>query len=321
MVGMMRVDYRYLRFVSVPFYVFALVLLVLVFVPSLNVVVGGSARWLKIGPLPALHPAEFAKLALIIYLAHWFAKRGTPVQRLLRPGPIPFLIIVAPDRCAGLQGARPRDDDGHRPDRVDDVLRRRRRACVHFALIGCAALVAIVVVGLRGYQMDRIRAWLDPWSDPLGRRASTRSRDCSPSGSAASSAPGSARAGWPAASSCRTPATTTSSRSSARSSGSSAAAVVIVLFVGLAYAGHPRSRSRPGHVRRAAGGRASPPGCCIQAFINIGVVVALIPVTGITLPFISAGGSSLTISFAAVGILLSISRETVDTRDVERCGC
>ena len=51
---------------------------------------------------------------------------------------------------------------------------------------------------------------------------------------------------------------------------------------------------------------------CIQAFINIGVVVTLIPVTGITLPFISAGGSSLTISLAAVGILLSISRETVE---------
>ena len=51
---------------------------------------------------------------------------------------------------------------------------------------------------------------------------------------------------------------------------------------------------------------------CIQAFINIGVVIALFPITGITLPFISAGGSSLIISFAAVGILLSISRETIE---------
>ena len=51
---------------------------------------------------------------------------------------------------------------------------------------------------------------------------------------------------------------------------------------------------------------------CLQAFINIGVVVALLPITGITLPFVSAGGSSLIISFAAVGILLSISRETVE---------
>jgi cell division protein FtsW len=48
-----------------------------------------------------------------------------------------------------------------------------------------------------------------------------------------------------------------------------------------------------------------------QAFINIGVVVVLLPVTGITLPFVSAGGSSLLVSFAAVGILLSISRETL----------
>ena len=79
----MRVDYRYLRLVSVPLYLVAIVLLVLVFVPSLNIVVGGSARWLKLGPLPAIHPAEFAKLALVIYLAHWFAKRGKRRPRLL----------------------------------------------------------------------------------------------------------------------------------------------------------------------------------------------------------------------------------------------
>jgi cell division protein FtsW len=49
----------------------------------------------------------------------------------------------------------------------------------------------------------------------------------------------------------------------------------------------------------------------LQAFINIGVVVVLIPITGITLPFVSQGGSSLLVSLAAVGILLSISRETL----------
>ena len=58
MAVMMRVDYRWLRVASVPFYVLAIVLLVLVFVPQLNIVVGGSARWLKLGPLPAIHPAE-----------------------------------------------------------------------------------------------------------------------------------------------------------------------------------------------------------------------------------------------------------------------
>ena len=52
----------------------------------------------------------------------------------------------------------------------------------------------------------------------------------------------------------------------------------------------------------------------LQAFINIAVVVVLLPITGITLPFVSAGGSSLLVSFAAVGILLSISRETAPSR-------
>jgi cell division protein FtsW len=49
---------------------------------------------------------------------------------------------------------------------------------------------------------------------------------------------------------------------------------------------------------------------CVQAFVNIGVVVTLLPVTGITLPFVSAGGSSLIVSLVAAGILLAISRET-----------
>ena len=86
MVVMMRVDYRYLRLVSVPFYIVAVGLLLLVFVPQFNRVVGGSARWLQLRPLPAVHPAEIAKLAMVIYLAHWFAKRGTKDPRLLGAG-------------------------------------------------------------------------------------------------------------------------------------------------------------------------------------------------------------------------------------------
>ena len=77
-------------------FVIAIVLLAIVlFVPSLNYVVGGSARWLQIGPLPAFHPAEFAKLALIVYLAHWFAKRGTSIRQFWG-GTVAFLVITAP---------------------------------------------------------------------------------------------------------------------------------------------------------------------------------------------------------------------------------
>src|SRR6266496_3698420 len=96
MTVMARVDYRYLRIVSVPIYAVALALLAIVlFVPSLNYVVGGSARFLRIGPLPLFHPAEFAKLAMVIYLAHWFAKRGASVHEVWR-GTATFLVIAVP---------------------------------------------------------------------------------------------------------------------------------------------------------------------------------------------------------------------------------
>src|SRR5437867_11320719 len=77
MVVLMRVDYRLLRLASLPAYLVAAGLLVLVLVPGWNRVVGGAARWLVVGPLPAIHPAEIAKLALILVLAHWLARRGT----------------------------------------------------------------------------------------------------------------------------------------------------------------------------------------------------------------------------------------------------
>ena len=87
--------------------------------------------------------------------------------------------------------------------------------------------------------------------------------------------------------------------------------VVIGLFLILAYSGVRVALAAPDTFGGllAAGITAW---LCLQAFLNIGVVVALLPITGITLPFISAGGSSLIISFAAVGILLSISRETIE---------
>lgn len=97
MVVLMRVDYRYLRVVSVPLAVLALVLLVVVMVPSpLSISSHGSARWLYLGPfLPDIHPAEVAKLALVVYLSHWLATRGTEIRSFWK-GTIPFAIIVVP---------------------------------------------------------------------------------------------------------------------------------------------------------------------------------------------------------------------------------
>jgi cell division protein FtsW len=303
MAVMMRVDYRYLRLVSVPFYLFAIALLALVFVPQFNIVVSGSARWLKLGPLPAIHPAEIAKLALVIYLAHWFAKRGTKVGTLW--GTAAFLIIVAP--VIALVFKEP--DLG-----TTMVITGTAFALffvgganiIHLGIMGAGAAAAMVVVGLQGYQMDRIRAWLDPWSDRLGDGFHTiQGLLALGVGGLFGNGLGQSQVAVPNAFNDFILAEV------GQEFGFVGAAFVIVLFLLLAYSGI-RVALRAPDTFGALLAAGITGWLCIQAFINIGVVVALFPITGITLPFISAGGSSLIISFAAVGILLSISRETIE---------
>jgi cell division protein FtsW len=308
MVAMMRIDYRYLRLVSIPGYVVALGLLVLVFVDEFNIVVGGSARWLKLGPLPAIHPAEMAKLALVVYLAHWFAKRGTRVGSFWG-GVVPFLIIGGPVVALVFR----------EPDLGTTIVIALTAFTMFFVaganvihlggLVGLAGFAAIAV-GLAGYQMDRIRVWLNPWSDPLGSGYHTvQGLLALGLGGVFGSGLGESRM----AGGLFVPNAFNDFIFAiiGEEFGLVGAGVVIALFVLLAYAGIRVALGAPDTFGAllAAGITAW---LCIQAFINIGVVVTLVPITGITLPFISAGGSSLIISFAAIGILLSISRETIE---------
>lgn len=303
MAVMMRVDYRYLRLVSVPFYLIAIALLVLVFVPELNIVIGGSARWLKIGSLPAIHPAEIAKLALVIYLAHWFAKRGTKVGNLW--GTITFLIISVPVIVLVFR----------EPDLGTTMVIAATAFAmffvaganiVHLGVMGAGALTMLVVVGLRGYQMDRIRAWLDPWSDQLGDGFHTvQGLLALGVGGMFGNGLGQSQVSVPNAFNDFILAEV------GQELGFVGAGFVVVLFLLLAYSGI-RVALRAPDTFGALLAAGITGWLCIQAFINIGVVIALFPITGITLPFISAGGSSLIVSFAAVGILLSISRETIE---------
>ena len=308
MVFMMRVDYRYLRLVSVPVYVVAVALLVLVFVPEFNIVIGGSARWLKLPVLPAIHPAEMAKLALVIYLAHWFAKRGTRVGGLWT-GTLPFLVIIAPVIALVFR----------EPDLGTTIVISLTAFMLFFVAgantlhVGAMAAfggIGAIVVGLAGYQMDRIRAWLDPWlyQDTIGYHTVQGLLALGLGGAFGAGLGESRMAGGlfvPNAFNDFIFAII------GEEFGLLGAAIVVFLFVTLAYSGVRIALAAPDTFGAllAAGITGW---LCIQAFINIAVVVALVPITGITLPFISAGGSSLIISFAAIGILLSISRETIE---------
>jgi len=301
---MMRVDYRYLRLASVPMYVIAIALLALVFVPSLNIEVGGSARWLKLPVLPAIHPAEFAKLALVVYLAHWFAKRGTGIRGFWA-GTIPFLLIVAP--IAALVFKEP--DLGTTMVITLTAFTMFFVAganLIHLAVMTSGVAIGMILVGLRGYQLDRIRVWQNPWLDRLGEGFHTvQGLLALGIGGLFGTGLGESRVFVPNAFNDFIFAEV------GQEFGMVGAIVVITLFLLLAYSGVRIALAAPDTFGAllAAGITAW---LCLQAFINIGVVVALLPITGITLPFISAGGSSLIISFAAIGILLSISRETVE---------
>jgi cell division protein FtsW len=304
MAVMMRVDYRWLRVASVPFYVVAIVLLVLVFVPQFNIVVGGSARWLKLGPLPAVHPAEIAKLAMVVYLAHWFAGRGRRIRGFWA-GTVPFLVIVAP--IIALVFKEPDlGTTGVLAMTAFTMFFVAGANLVHLAVMASGAAMAMIVVGLRGYQLDRIRIWQNPWLDPLGEGFHTvQGLMALGVGGLLGTGLGASKVFVPNAFNDFIFAEV------GQEFGLFGSIAVIGLFLLLAYSGVRVALAAPDTFGAllAAGITAW---LCLQAFLNIGVVVALLPITGITLPFISAGGSSLIISFAAVGILLSISRETVE---------
>jgi cell division protein FtsW len=281
-------------------------------VPQFNVVVGGSARWLRIGPLPAIHPAEIAKLALIVYLAHWLANRGPLVARF-RQGMVPFLIIAVP--VIGLVFKE--------PDLGTTIVITMTAFTMFFVAgasiwqlgaLGGTGVVTVILVGVSGllkdYQLDRIRGFLDPWADPLGTGFHTiQGLLALGLGGILGSGLGESKL----AGGLYLPNAWNDFIFAiiGEELGFIGAGLVIGLFVLLAYAGIRTALRAPDTFGAllAAGITAW---LCYQAFINIAVVVALLPVTGITLPFISAGGSSLLVSFAAAGVLLSISRETVE---------
>jgi cell division protein FtsW len=308
MVVMMRIDYRYLRLVSIPLYAVALVLLALVLLPGVGVVVGGSARWLQIGRLPAVHPAEFAKLALVVYLAHWLAGRGGRV-RSITEGTVPFLLLVLP---AIVLVVREPDlgTTGVITAAAFTMFWVAGANLWQFLLLVPAGMAAVgVLVATHSYQLARVQAFLDPWKDAQGIGFHTIQ------GLLALGLGGLFGAGL-GGHSLQAGGLELPNASNdfifaviGEEFGLLGGVVVVVLFALLAYHGMRVALAAPDTFGGllATGITAW---LTVQAFVNIGVVVALLPITGVTLPFVSAGGSSLIVSFAAVGILLSISRET-----------
>jgi cell division protein FtsW len=305
MIVLARIDYRYLRKASIVLAIVAIALLVAVLIPWIGASHNGAARWIKLGPFFDIHPSEVAKLALVVYLAHWLATRGTQIKSFVH-GTVPYWIIVLP--FVVLVAREP--DLGTTSIIVVIALTLFFVAganLVHLgmALAAGAAGGALLVFAVGDYALRRIEVFLDPWSDRDAGYHIIKSLEALGAGGLFGTGLGNDRVLVPQDYNDFVFSII------GQELGFVGGLVVIGLFVALAWAGIRTALRAPDTFGGLLAAGITAWICC-QAIINICVVLALVPVTGITLPFVSQGGSSLVVSFAAVGILLSISRETVE---------
>ncbi|MBI4505526.1 MAG: putative lipid II flippase FtsW [Chloroflexi bacterium] len=305
MVVAARIDYRHWRRLSVGVFVLALAGLVVVLVPHLGRTEFGAQRWLAVGPLPAFQPSEFAKLAVAVYFADWLSRKGHRVRDLAY-GTLPFAIVLGV--VVGLVLLQ--------PDLGTTLVLVAIAVAIYFTgganLLHFVAGVGIGLAGLyvavtgAGYRSQRLAAFLDPESDPLGIGWHIiQAQIALGSGGLFGRGLGASRQKFyylPSA------PTDTIFAIIGEELGFIGAVVVILLFALLAYCGARIAlQSRDAFGMLLATGIAT--WLTVQALINVAVVAGVLPFTGIPLPLVSLGGSSLVISLVAVGLLLSIDRQ------------
>lgn len=299
----MNIDYWTWRSWSKVILITCFVLLIAVLIPGIGNVRNGSRSWIGVGAF-SIQPSEFMKLAMIIYLAKFLSENQKNITSF-KKGLVPSLglvftafalIMLQPDLGTGtvmvgtclfmifVSGAR----------------------IAHFiglGLIGLAGFVGLIAAA--PYRIKRITAFLDPWEDPLGSGFQTiQSLYAIGPGGLFGLGLGQSRQKFfylPE------PQTDFIFAILAEELGFIGGAFVLLLFALLLWRGIRTALNAPDlYGSFLAVGIISM--VAFQVMINIGVVINLIPVTGITLPFFSYGGSSLTLMLMAMGILLNISR-------------
>jgi cell division protein FtsW len=305
----MKLDFRHLRYLAIPIYVITLGLLIAVLVPGIGAEINGSQRWIIIPGVGTLQPAEFAKLAVVLYLAHWLDRRGKdassfwngliPFGLLVAPGF--FLIAIEPDLgTAGVYAIV-----------AISIFFMAGANLLYLTAIGSGIMAAAwLMISTTSYQLERVQTFMDPFRDPLDSGYNTiQALLALGLGGITGLGLGESRQKFlylPA------PSTDFIFAIIGEEWGLVGTLTVLALFVVIAYQGYKIAIHAPDTFSGLVACGITT-WLVVQACVNMMVVTALMPVTGIPLPFISAGGSALTINLAAIGILLSISRETSQT--------
>jgi cell division protein FtsW len=307
-----RTDYRTWRRFTVPAMAAAIALLTLVLVPGVGIAVSGSSRWLGVGSW-RIQPSEMAKLAVLLFLADLLARRGDRVhdaKATLRPsllafGAVAFLVMLQPDMGTTLVLGWI----------AMSLLFVAGIPVRHMATIGAVSMGSAFLLGMaEPYRRARMTSFLDPWADAAGGGyQATQSIVGLADGGITGVGVGASRAKWGFLPNAHTDFIFTVIGEEIGLIGS---LLVLGLFVGFAVLGVRAAVRAPDRFGTlvAAGITAWIAG---QAFINIGAVVGILPVTGVPLPFVSFGGSSLVILMGAVGVLLNIARQSRPTRPAD----
>lgn len=279
------------------------ILLLLVLIPGVGMVRGGAQSWIGIGAF-SIQPSEFMKLGLIIFLASLLSEYQKYITSL-KKGFLPCLLLIF--TAFGLIMLQPDLGTGMVLVLTCMIMLFVAGAKLShfFGLAGIGVIGFIGLIASAPYRINRITAFLNPWEDPLGHGFQIIQ-------SLYAIGPGGLM-GLGIGNSLQKyfylpePQTDFIFAIIGEELGFIGGALIIILFFLLLWRGIKISLEAPDLFSRLlAVGISSM--LALQAMINISVVIGLIPVTGITLPFLSYGGSSLTLTLCSVGILLNISK-------------
>lgn len=298
-----RMRYRAWERLCGPALLGTLALLALVLHPAVGTVAGGSSRWIAVGPV-TLQPSEFAKLAVVAFVATVVAKRWKRIddaRTLALPlapvvGIVCGLILLQPDLGTAVIVA----------GTVFAMLFVAGARLKHLVLGGGASLaLGFGAIYAEGYRWARLMSFANPSADPQGTGYQiTQSFIGLGSGGLFGVGLGASRQKWLSLPNAHTDFIYSII---GEELGLLGALAVLVLFGLVVYSGiRIALRAPDAFGRLLAAGITAWIG--LQAVINLGAVTGLLPITGVPLPFVSFGGSSLVVSLAAVGVLVSVGR-------------
>jgi rod shape determining protein RodA len=301
MVAVSRIDYHWLTHVAWLAYIASVALLIAVLVFGSST--GGSTRWFDLG-IVQLQPSEFAKLAMILVLARLFDNSvrdprdtKTFLVSLAAVVPLAGLIFIEPDLgTAVMFGAIWLG--------VVVVARVRTNLIIMLLGIGLALAPFLFTFAIADYQVSRIATLVDPWEDAQGEGYNNIQSQIA-IGSGQLTGKGLTNGEQTQLSFLRVPTSDFIFSVLGEELGFVGAMALFALLILLLMRG-----IRAAQIASDTQGQLIAAGIVVmimsQAFINIAVNVSLFPVTGIPLPFVSQGGSSLVAMFTAIGILQSI---------------